>query len=296
MLINQQALEAIYRSFNLIFQDAFKNAEPLWNKIATEVPSSTKKETYAWLGKLPRLREWIGERQVNKLTGHAYTITNKPFEASVSVDRDDIEDDSIGIYRPLIQEMANSAAMHPDQLVFELLMAGFTEKCYDGKPFFATDHKDGKLQQSNKSTKKLSTASYNEAYAAMLGFTDANGDPLDIKPTHLVVSPKNRDLGLQLLQAEKIDGTTNTNRNSAELIVAPRLTKNPDAWFLLANGKPIKPIIFQKRREVEFTSLDEATNENVFKRREFLYGVDYRGNVGYSLWQLGFGSTGADAE
>src|SRR5690606_27387688 len=62
--------------------------------------------------------------------------------------RDDIRDDNLGIYRPLFEEMGMSTAAHPDRLVFELLKNGFTELCYDGQPFFDTDHpvldEDGK--------------------------------------------------------------------------------------------------------------------------------------------------------
>jgi len=36
--------------------------------------------------------------------------------------------------------MGRAAAEFPDQLVFDLLAAGFTTECYDGQNFFDTDH------------------------------------------------------------------------------------------------------------------------------------------------------------
>ena len=33
-------------------------------------------------------------------------------------------------------------------------------------------------------------------------------------------------------------------------------------------------------------------DDNVFFKKEFIYGVDARCNAGYGLWQLAFGSTG----
>ena len=36
--------------------------------------------------------------------------------------------------------MGRSTEAHPEQLVWDLLKAGFTTPCYDGQPFFDTDH------------------------------------------------------------------------------------------------------------------------------------------------------------
>ena len=36
--------------------------------------------------------------------------------------------------------------------------------------------------------------------------------------------------------------------------------------------------------------MDKPDDENVFMRKKFRYGVDDRKNVGYGLWQLGYGS------
>ena len=71
---------------------------------------------------------------------HAYTILNKKFESSVSVPRDAMEDDEVGVYGALFQEMGRAAKAHPDEMVFALLKAGLTTTCYDGQNFFDTDH------------------------------------------------------------------------------------------------------------------------------------------------------------
>ncbi|MHA4875048.1 Mu-like prophage major head subunit gpT family protein, partial [Enterococcus faecium] len=82
------------------------------------------------------------------------TIKNKPYELTVGVDKDDIEDDNLGIYSPLMQSMGESVGAQPDQLTFELLKNGISTACYDGQNFFDTDHpvldKEGKeTVQSN---------------------------------------------------------------------------------------------------------------------------------------------------
>ncbi|MBM3618648.1 MAG: hypothetical protein FJX23_08940, partial [Alphaproteobacteria bacterium] len=104
------------------------------------VNSSSASETYGWLGQTPRLREWIGDRQVKNLSESSFTIKNKSFESTVSVKRNDVEDDNLGQYTPLFQMLGDDAARHPDELVFPLLKNGFNGICYDGQYFFDTDH------------------------------------------------------------------------------------------------------------------------------------------------------------
>ena len=74
MIVNQQALRGIYTSFKVIFQKAFEQNETLWQRIATLVPSETGEENYKWLGKIPHMREWIGDRQIQNLSASDYTI------------------------------------------------------------------------------------------------------------------------------------------------------------------------------------------------------------------------------
>ena len=140
MFINAGSIKSLYTGFKTIFNQAFAAETPLWMKVATETKSSTGMETYAWLGHMPGLREWIGDRVIHALAAHGYTIKNKPFESTVGVPRDAIEDDQYGVFGPLISEMGRSSAVHPDVLCFGLLTKGFEQLCYDGQPFFDTDH------------------------------------------------------------------------------------------------------------------------------------------------------------
>lgn len=294
MIINQAALQQIFVGFKTIFNKAFETSKPIYEKIATVVPSSTKTESYKWLGKIPRMREWIGDRQIQNLGAFEYEIKNKPFEVTISLDKEDIEDDTIGIYTPIVQSMSESAAMHPDQIVLPLLPNGFTKKCYDGKNFFATDHKEDKNEpQSNMSTYALSLETYGDARAALMSIKDEQGKPMNIAPNLLVVPPQLEGIARKILFAENIDSTTNIYKDSAELLVVSELSVHPTKWFLLDTTKPVKPLIFQQRKKPEFVAKDNIKDDNVFFNKEFIYGVDSRDNAGYGLWQLAYGSTGA---
>lgn len=143
MIINHANLAILNQTFSAAFQLGLGSAAPMWSQCATLVPSISAEQKYGWLGKITRFREWIGERQLQNLVAHDYAIKNRTFENSVSVNRDEIEDDHYGIYRPVVEQIGQDAATHPDEMVFGLLKAGFTTACYDGQYFFDTDHPVG---------------------------------------------------------------------------------------------------------------------------------------------------------
>lgn len=294
MIVNQQAVQGITTGFKTIFNKVFTETKILWDKIATKVPSETGEENYKWLGKIPRMREWMGDREIQNLTASDYTIKNKDFELTIGVDRNDIEDDKLGIYNPVIQDIAQSTATFPDTLIFKLLKEGFENKCYDEKPFFFEEHKAGKKTISNKGKKKLSIASYAAARSSMMSLKDENGESLNIIPNLLVVPPALEEQGRQILLADQINGTTNTYKNTAELLVVPELAGEDEAWYLLCTTKPLKPLIYQERKAPKFDALIDDKDENVFMRKQYLYGVHARSNAGYGFWQMAYGSTGEE--
>lgn len=61
-------------------------------------------------------------------------------------------------------------------------------------------------------------------------------------------------------------------------------------WFLLDVSRALKPILLQKRKDFQFTSLDAPTDQNVFMNKEFMYGSDARANTGFGFWQMAWGS------
>ena len=139
-IINAATLNALRTMVRKEFQNALQNVDPLYMKVASVVPSNTKSNTYGWLGSMPAFREWIGDRVINSIKEHGYSITNRTFENTIGVNRDDVEDDTLGIYTPMVQSLAQEGEEFPDDLIFALLANGFTSLCYDGQNFFDIDH------------------------------------------------------------------------------------------------------------------------------------------------------------
>lgn len=292
MIVNSANMVGLFMAYSTAFNKTFTETTTTYEKIATTVPSSTGSQSYAWLGQIPRVREWIGEREIQKLGTHDYTIKNKPFEVTVEVSRDNIEDDTYGVYTPLFSALGESAALHPDDLVWSMVMKGFTERCYDGSPFFSDQHLVGKQTFSNITDEKLSLESYQKARTNMMCLVGEQGKALKLVPDLLVVSPANEYRARQILKAELINGTTNTMKDTAEILVEPQLAEQPDFWCLLCTSKFLKPFIYQERKKMNLVSRDKDTDENVFKKATFQYGGDGRGNAGYGFWQMAYGSTG----
>jgi phage major head subunit gpT-like protein len=149
VIINESTLRAMYIGFRTEFQNAFEGAPKDFERIATTIPSATKENVYPWLGQNTALREWIGPRVIQNLIVHDYSIKNLKYEGTLGISRDAIEDDTIGVFKPAVQELGRAAGTHPDRLVFGLLLDGFNKTCYDGQYFFDADHPVGDQSVSN---------------------------------------------------------------------------------------------------------------------------------------------------
>ncbi|MCC7097274.1 MAG: Mu-like prophage major head subunit gpT family protein [Thermomonas sp.] len=141
MILNAENLNALRLGNSTAMRKGAGGAPaPLSPRIASTVPSSQKEQRYGWLGKMPRIREWVGGRVVQNISEGDYAIKEKKFELTIGVDRDDIETDNLGHYALLFEGIGEATVLDPEQLIWDLLKAGFTTPCYDGQYFFDTDH------------------------------------------------------------------------------------------------------------------------------------------------------------
>lgn len=139
-IITKALLTSLRTGFSAAYQAGLDMAQSDYERIATRIPSTNASNTYGWLGQFPGFREWVGDRVIKDMAAHGYAITNKLFESTVGVKRTDVEDDNVGLYGPLFNEMGRAARAFPDELVFALLGKGHSTLCFDGQYFFDTDH------------------------------------------------------------------------------------------------------------------------------------------------------------
>lgn len=140
MLVTPSGLHSIFTAFSAAYAQGAQQAPALWKEVATLAPSLSGEQEYGWIGHLPMLRHWSGDRIIQSLQMSGYTIKNKRWEATVSVPLDAVQDDSYGVFGSHFSEMGYAAEQHKDELVFGLLSQGFAQRCHDGQYFFDTDH------------------------------------------------------------------------------------------------------------------------------------------------------------
>jgi phage major head subunit gpT-like protein len=133
-------LQGLFTAFTTIFQNAFEGTPVFWDKVAMSVPSSTSQNVYPWLGRFTQFREWVGARVVQGVSGYEWTVKNKTFEDTIGLDREMIEDDTYGVFNPVVTQLGVDAKKHPDVLIAALMKNGFAIPCFDGQDFFDADH------------------------------------------------------------------------------------------------------------------------------------------------------------
>jgi len=288
------------------FMKELKMYEAEWKKVATLIKSGKSEETYSWLGGVPNLREWKDERITEALLEHDFSIKNLDWESTIAVSRNALDDEQYGQIGIRVRDLADKARRFWGQMIFTLLgqgnastgtglFAGKTINCYDGNPFFSALHSSGSSGiQSNIATgTAFSEASLRTAMTAMMQFVDDKGSLMDIRPNMLVVHPTNQFLAKEILNstyfptqitnAQKL--SSNVMQGALDLYVTPHVPTN--FWSIMDTSGIVKPLILQLRKKITFSSLQGNTSED-FMRKKLFFGVDWRGNAGFGMWQYAY--------
>lgn len=287
------------------YQEAYDNFAAQSDGVVMKVNSTTQTENYAWLGSVPRMRVFNGERKPVKLGNYKYAIDNEEYEASIAIDLKDVDDDQTGQYPILARQIGESSAMFPDELLYgTLLPGGFSALAYDGQNFFDTDHSVGNSGTiSNKITIKLGPTGFAAARLAMYQFKDDQGRPLNpVLDLVLVVPPQLLATAEALINQQYLaNGGNNQWYQAAEIRVNPWLT-DANAWYLINKAGQVKAFVLQERKYEPLAVLGampgDASNvinqsEAMFMRRKVYVGTYWRGAVGYGLFQKAVGSDGS---
>lgn len=306
MVVTPESLKAIYTQFDLRFRTAYEAQPVYWPEVASMVPSNTKRNTYAWMAKLPRFRKWVGPRTVHSIASRGYTIENERFEDTVGVDVDDIEDEQLGVYNGMIDELGQQAKLWPDdQLVSQVIEfnAGAGPVGYDGVSYWHAAHPRDVDKPGGSTYQNLFNVANGGAVALTpenvglkwqegLNFKGEDDRSLNVQFTHLMVPAGLAFRGKQITEsgiiaaAAGINAATGSSENvlkgMLKLVVNPYLTSQT-AWYLLCCNRGVKPFIFQQRRAPRFIFKNQPTDESVFNDNQALFGGDARGGFGVSL-------------
>lgn len=318
MIINASTIQGLYDNLNVRWNKGKELYTPEYSKIASVEPSTGSIERYAWLGRSPRMRKFVGEKLIKSLRTYKYELTNDEYEASIAVKKTEIEDGELLGIGQQAQDFGLSAAQLYDDLACNMGFNGmFSEYCFDDQFFVDTDHplynSNGTVSTySNKITKKLSAASAAAADASigaaiemMENFKDEEGTPMGgTLSLRLIVSPSYAKVARKLANNEFLaNGESNDYQGLFDVYVNRWITTaNKDYWALINVGSSMKPFIIQERKAPQFVYVDAGNgassgqvSERMFMKNEYLFGNEARGTYGYSFPWLIVGSDGTVA-
>jgi len=296
MALDIASAQVKLRDITAKFDNGVDSAEPFYPSVCYDASSVRSSEKYGWIGNMPGMREWVGDRQFSELRSANFVIDNKHFESSLAIKKTDIADDNLGQYGPIMEQLGIEAAHHPDELWFDALELGESTACFDGQFFFDTDHSWGKSgSQSNDLTSTVSDTSavtvaelktaIRSAVQQMLGFKNDQGK-LYHRPTvsrlndlTLLVPLALRDVAYDALESQLLSNSTNVIVDRPTIVASPYLTSDVK-FYLFKTGDPVKPFVFQQREPLSrmMKGLDDIEIKDV----KFMTEARY--NVGYFAW------------
>lgn len=294
MNVTSDFLAGLMTNFRVVFKQALDEAvkdNMLYKEISTQFDSVTDQESYGWMGANPNMSEWTDVRAVKDLKAYDYTLKNKHYEGTIGVNRDTLEDDKYGMIAPRIRGLAYRAARHINQVMVSQLDDGETLLAYDGGAFFSDSRTigdsgtiDNLLAGAYSASADNIRAGLAAAFARMQLFADDKGMAMGLIPDLVVCSPA---MYIAMLNALRTDVAGET-RPEAGIFKPERVFPSPwidldtdDYYVLSTKGVEVKPLIFQLRKNIEFVALDNPTDENVFMKNTFYYGVDDRFAAGF---------------
>ena len=304
--LNSATAQKLFVTFQAIFNETYTAVPTFYQEFASEIPSGSTTQLHHWLGQLPSMRQWIGDRIVHAPALRDYTLTNLNFENTIALNKFKIADDQYGAFGPTVKLFADACKRWPDEQMAAAVEAATTALCYDGQAMFATAHPVSTTDSTQGTySNKLVGATYDWAAdpigawqrgsEAMAAFVGDSGKPLALVADTVMVPPQLRRWAVQAAKAELVPQTftSNSNANASAagvgnvyvgdftVIVNPYLTSS--AAYIMCRNRPVKPFVWQLRQAPVFTPAIDPALPNVFYGQELVYGAEARGVAGYSL-------------
>jgi phage major head subunit gpT-like protein len=296
MAIDIASAQVKLRDLTAKFDNRVAAATPFYPTVCYDASSERTSEKYGWIGNMPGMREWLGERQFSELRAANFVLENKHWESSLLIKKTDLADDNLGQYGPVLEQLGIEAAHHPDELWFSVLEQGESTACFDGQFFFDTDHVWGNSgTQSNDITSTVVSTSaptvaeiktaIRKMIRTMLAFKNDQGK-LYNRPTvgrlndlTLLVPLALRDLVYDALESELISNSSNVVVDRPNIVSSPYLTSDVKL-YLFKTGEAVKPFVFQRREPL--TRMMKGIDDLEIKDVKFMTEARY--NVGYFAW------------
>jgi len=248
----------------------------------------------------PRMREWVGERLIGSLDGGMHIIPTRSYEATVAVPRTAVEDDQYGAIERAARGLASEFFRFVHQSYIDILANGAALTTFDGQPLLTNNPATRGPNNVNLVQQPLSLENLSAGIQAMGLYTEPDGRPLGMRPTHLLVGPANEFRAKNIVQSQqliiagstdRVQGTANPWAGSLTVLVSSYITDGD--WYLIAAGaNEYRPAIMVERTDVpvEFAAHTSPDHESVFRRDSYEYGTRARVGFGAGAWYAVYAS------
>jgi phage major head subunit gpT-like protein len=297
MDINRGNMNTLFTGYKMSFQEGQQSVDQSFKRYTTVLPSKNAAEVFPFLEKFGGMREWIGDRQRKSISSKKATVKNRKFEDTVGVNRDDIEDDTYGLYTPMMAELGFSSEDIWRELAEEALVSGFEDEWIDELAFFSDTRVYGEQTICNLGTAALSDTAFNAVRNAMRLYKGHNGKSLKLKPDLLLVGPENEGVAFDILKNDLIIKTKGTNAGVVKNQFAMEGTVDYQVvddlgsrWMLTCTKRPLKGVAVLQRVLAKLIRKDREEDDNVFDSDEFVYGTRARGAGFLTLPHLTYAS------
>ncbi len=288
-IVIEKGLSARFAAAMMQFQSD-RQLTPGLMQVALQSPSTGSYEKYGWLGAMPSVQQWLGERNSAELKDYDYTIRNKDWQASVPIFENDWDDDQTGSYDQIPAMLAKRIMGHPEKLLNEIIIAGTSGLAYDGVAFFSDAsgvRTIDNLLAGTGVTLATMKADLIAALTAMAKFTDDQSEILNIQG-NVIYCPIAMKHNFESLVFSTADPTATGGVNTFNpfagqfTVIGDARLDADDAndWYLFASNEIVQPFIYQLRQNAR------PSMEKTQHTKQWVFGSDYRSNVGYGIPHL----------
>ena len=313
-----EGLAAANTTFETSYQELYGQTLPgVYAQYTKLIPGNTMSLDLRWTTNHPIMRKWLGSRVEKYVRAYAQSYVLEKFEATLPIARMLLQyNNNMSIIGDTVSNFVAQAASAYDQQASTVLDSntGAGPTCFDGGSLFATNHPHGPTgatTQSNLSAgTNLNWVNFDAARTAMAQFKFENGEPAQIRPTHIRVGPKCETRAKEIVGAEhRIAAISSTGGQDAtssvvaaaplvniwhgelDVIVDQRITNF--YWDLMDLSKPgVKPIILYEGRKPEPVHLDKMTDLPRYYSDNFIFGLEGDFTVGGGMWMTAYRATG----
>lgn len=259
-------------------------------------------------------------RHSRPLSMHSIEVSKKVFTDTLHEERQNFEEDVLGVLRKVPRDLRRTEAKNPDKLLAALFRNGKTQKDYRGENFWATNKKCSPennvadVFRNLYTNTPLTVANLAAVIEEMMGIKGPDGLILGVKPDQLVVPYtlwKEAVMATELKQIvySGAAGTGNlapgqTAGTAAQgdnplatvlkwvksIVVFPELADgnaiNNTTWYLQDTSDGPVSFLYAMFQPAEYVSLMDPRDPTVFFQDRYYWGWRKAENVAYGLPQF----------